>query len=163
MQTPASFNINRLVRQCYGVGRHNSTWQNTIGCCRQKSDRYTLSGWNCLALCHSVHPSSGQQHHISARQRATTCCASSAWLSDTAKCWFVTMASSFTRSFTHWACLGWNGMPNQPVTLTEMGLALIRIWNNIPQAFFNNWVRSIHRRCQACINANGGHTRYWLC
>jgi hypothetical protein len=26
-------------------------------------------------------------------------------------------------------------MPNQPVTLTEMGLALIRIWKNIPQAF----------------------------
>jgi hypothetical protein len=24
------------------VGRHNSTWQNTIGCCRRKSDRYTL-------------------------------------------------------------------------------------------------------------------------
>ena len=30
--------------QCYGVGRHNSTWQNTIGCCRRKSDWYTLSG-----------------------------------------------------------------------------------------------------------------------
>ena len=76
--------------------------------------RYTLSGWNCLALCHSVHPSSGQQRHISAGQRSTTCCASSAWLSDTAKCWFVTMASSFTRSFTHWACLGWNGTTVTP-------------------------------------------------
>jgi hypothetical protein len=32
--------------QCYGVGRHSSTWQNTIGCCRRKSDRYTLSGWD---------------------------------------------------------------------------------------------------------------------
>ena len=28
--------------QCYGVGRHNSTWHNTIGCCRRKSDRYAL-------------------------------------------------------------------------------------------------------------------------
>jgi hypothetical protein len=47
-------------------------------------------------------------------------------------------------------------LPNQPVTLAEMGLALIRIWNNIPQAFFNNLVRSMRRRCQAYINANGG-------
>ena len=31
-----------------------------------------------IALCHSVHPSSGQQRHISAGQRSTTCCASSA-------------------------------------------------------------------------------------
>ena len=49
-------------------------------------------------------------------------------------------------------------LPNQPVTLVEMGLALIRIWNNIPQAVFNNLVRSMRRRCQTCINANGGLT-----
>ena len=103
-----------IWRQCYGVGMHNSTWQNTIGCCRWKTDRYTLSGWNCSAFCHSVHPSSGQQRHISAEQRSTTCCVSSAWLSDIAKCWFVTMASSFIRSFTHWACLGWNGTTVTP-------------------------------------------------
>jgi hypothetical protein len=24
-------------------------------------------------------------------------------------------------------------------------------------------VSSMRRRCQACINANGGHTRYWVC
>jgi hypothetical protein len=36
-------------------------------------------------------------------------------------------------------------------TTKEMGSALIRIWNNIPQAFFNNLVRSIRRRCQACM------------
>jgi hypothetical protein len=34
-------------------------------------------------------------------------------------------------------------LTNQPVTLAEMGPALIRIWNNIPQAFFNNLVRSM--------------------
>jgi hypothetical protein len=49
-------------------------------------------------------------------------------------------------------------LPNQPVTLAEMGLALIRIWNIIPQAFFNNLVRSMRCRCQACINTNDGHT-----
>jgi hypothetical protein len=51
-------------------------------------------------------------------------------------------------------------LQNQPVTLPEIGLALIRIWNNIPQAFCNPLIRSIRRRCQACINANGGHTGY---
>ena len=34
-------------------------------------------------------------------------------------------------------------LPNQPVTLAEMGPALIRIWNNIPQSLFNNLVRSM--------------------
>jgi hypothetical protein len=36
------------------------------------------------------------------------------------------------------------------VTLAEMGPALIRILKNIPQAFFDNLVRSMRRRCQAC-------------
>ena len=51
-------------------------------------------------------------------------------------------------------------LQNQPVTLPEMGLALIRIWNNIPQAFCNTFIRSICRRCQACINVNDRYTRY---
>ena len=51
-------------------------------------------------------------------------------------------------------------LSNQPVTLAEMGTALICIWNNIPQAFFNNLVRSMRHRCQSCINANGEHTHY---
>ena len=42
-------------------------------------------------------------------------------------------------------------LPNQQMTLVEMGLALIRIWNDILQAFFNNLVRSMRRRCQACM------------
>ena len=141
--------------------------------CRRKSEWHTLSGWNCSALCHSVHPSSGQQRHMSAGQRSTICCASSGNKSTfccvryTAKCWFVSMASSFTRSFTHWACLRWNG-----TTVTQSAKSasdvsgnrsgIDRIWNNIPQAFFNNLVRSMRSRCQAWINANGGHTHYWL-
>jgi hypothetical protein len=36
-------------------------------------------------------------------------------------------------------------------------------WNNIPQAVFNTLIRPMRRRCQACINANGGHTCCWLC
>jgi hypothetical protein len=47
----------------------------------------------------------------------------------------------------------WND-GNQPVNLAVMGPALIRIWNNIPQAFFNKLVGSMRCRCQAYINAN---------
>ena len=54
-------------------------------------------------------------------------------------------------------------LPNQPVTLAELFRALVRIWNGIPQAFFTNLVGSMRRRCNACITANGGHTRYLLC
>ena len=50
--------------------------------------------------------------------------------------------------------------PNQPLTLADLGQMLLETWNNIPQAFFNRLVSSMRRRCQACINANGGHTRY---
>ena len=51
-------------------------------------------------------------------------------------------------------------LPNQPVTLAALDQTLVQIWNGIPQLFFNNLVRSMRRRCQACIDANGGHSRY---
>ena len=51
-------------------------------------------------------------------------------------------------------------LPNQPVTLAELYRALVRIWNSIPQGFFTNLVGSMQPRCNACITANGGHTRY---
>ena len=55
-------------------------------------------------------------------------------------------------------------LQNQPLTLSEIGPALIRIWNKIPQEGFSTLIRSMHHRCKACmINANGGHIRYWLC
>ena len=37
-------------------------------------------------------------------------------------------------------------LQNQPATLADMGPALIRIWNNIPEAFFNTLIRSMRRR-----------------
>ena len=51
-------------------------------------------------------------------------------------------------------------LPNQPVTLAMLSRALVRIWNGIPQAFFTNLDGSMRRRCNACITASGGHTRY---
>jgi hypothetical protein len=154
-----------LWGQCYGVGRHNSTWQNTIGCCHRKSDRYTLSDEIVQPY---VIP------FIQAQANNTT------FQQDNTRPHVARVVRDYLTQqnvdLLPWPAVSpdllpiehvWDEierrlrhLPNQPVTLAEMGLALIRIWNNIPQAFFNNWVRSIDRRCQACINANGGHTRY---
>ena len=45
-------------------------------------------------------------------------------------------------------------------TVADLRRALVREWNQIPQAFFRNLVESMRRRCLACIASNGGHTRY---
>ena len=54
-----------------------------------------------------------------------------------------------------------HGLQNQPLMLPDLSCAFVRIWNGIPQAFFRTLVASVRRRCQACIDSNGGHTRYW--
>ena len=47
-----------------------------------------------------------------------------------------------------------------PATLEELADTLTREWNAIPQETFSNLVLSMRRRCNACIAAAGGHTRY---
>ena len=48
-----------------------------------------------------------------------------------------------------------------PQTLQELTDALRQIWEDIPQDTIRRLIRSMPRRCQACIQARGGHTRYW--
>ena len=50
--------------------------------------------------------------------------------------------------------------PNPPATLQQLQQRLQQIWNNIPQHCHARLVHSMRRRCVACINAAGGHTRY---
>ena len=52
------------------------------------------------------------------------------------------------------------GLQNQPLMLPDLSRALVRIWNGISQAFFRTLIASMRRRCQACIDSNGGRTRY---
>lgn len=47
-----------------------------------------------------------------------------------------------------------------PVTLPELRRVLREEWQAIPQAFLARLVISMRRRCQACVDAQGGHTRY---
>lgn len=60
-----------------------------------------------------------------------------------------------------WDELGRRLYRAQPLhTIQQLRLSLAREWNLIPQQFLRNLVNSMRRRCQACIHANGGHTRY---
>ncbi|KAK7092906.1 hypothetical protein V1264_008582 [Littorina saxatilis] len=47
-----------------------------------------------------------------------------------------------------------NRVVPRPTTVADLDLT------NIPRQASNTLVRSMHRRCQAVIDANGGHTRY---
>ena len=51
-------------------------------------------------------------------------------------------------------------LPSQPVSLSALDETLVKIWNGIPKVFFNSLVSSMRRRCQVCIDANGGHMCY---
>lgn len=53
-----------------------------------------------------------------------------------------------------------SGRRAQPTTLEELGNALVEEWNNIPIASIRVLIDSMTRRCQAVIQARGGHTRY---
>lgn len=48
----------------------------------------------------------------------------------------------------------------QPVTLRQLAAALREEWRNIPQQRIQRLIRSMRSRCQACIQSNGGPTRY---
>jgi hypothetical protein len=59
----------------------------------------------------------------------------------------------------------WNNIysrPNKPTTVDGLRRTLTEEWNNMPQTFIQNIILSMCLRCTACINARGGHTRYWL-
>ena len=44
--------------------------------------------------------------------------------------------------------------------LQELRQAIIEEWHNIPQDLINKIIKSMRRRCQAVLAANGGATRY---
>lgn len=48
----------------------------------------------------------------------------------------------------------------QPRTLDELGAALQEEWGRIPQVTIRRLIGSMRRRCIACYDNRGGHTRY---
>lgn len=59
-----------------------------------------------------------------------------------------------------WSQLSRKVYQNQPQNLQHLRQIIINEWNNLPQRFFRNFVMSMRARCQACVRANGGYTRY---
>ena len=49
----------------------------------------------------------------------------------------------------------------RPRMLQALGAALQEEWRRIPQLQIARLIRSMRRRCVACIDATGAHTRYW--
>ena len=47
-----------------------------------------------------------------------------------------------------------------PRNLEELRLFLMQEWDNLPQDRIRRLIRSMRRRCDAVIAANGGVTRY---
>ena len=52
------------------------------------------------------------------------------------------------------------GLHVHPQNLDQLEQALQTEWRNIPQRTLDRLVWLMPRRVQACIGANGGHTRY---
>ena len=50
--------------------------------------------------------------------------------------------------------------PARPLTLQQLRVALLQEWQRLPQQQLQDTIRSMRRRCQAVIDARGGHTRY---
>ena len=48
----------------------------------------------------------------------------------------------------------------RPQTLDHLRRDITEAWDRLPQDFLRTLVNSMQRRCQACLDANGGHTRY---
>ncbi|KAK7109583.1 hypothetical protein V1264_013599 [Littorina saxatilis] len=53
-----------------------------------------------------------------------------------------------------------NAFQPRPTTTPRLEQAIRQIWTTINMATVNRLVRSMRARCQALVNANGGHTRY---
>ena len=50
----------------------------------------------------------------------------------------------------------------RPLTRPQLIAALHAEWANIPQDSIRRLIRSMRRRCRACVAQHGGHTAYWL-
>ena len=46
------------------------------------------------------------------------------------------------------------------ISRQQLAMALQEEWDNITQDQIQRLIRSMRRRCQATLDANGGHTRY---
>ena len=62
-----------------------------------------------------------------------------------------------------WDVLGRRVPAHNPpaATLQDLGQLLQQEWQAIPQATLQHLIQSMRLRCNACLYANGGHSRCW--
>ena len=53
-----------------------------------------------------------------------------------------------------------NALNPRPETALQLEQAVLQVWQNVQMATVNRLIRSMPARCQAVINARGGHTEY---
>ena len=47
-----------------------------------------------------------------------------------------------------------------PLNIRDLKRFVVEEWNGVAQLTLRNYIASIQSRCQAVVNANGGHTRF---
>ena len=50
----------------------------------------------------------------------------------------------------------------KPKTITELKMALTKIWDDLPQEPINKAIKSFTKRLRACVRAGGGHIEHQL-
>ena len=53
-----------------------------------------------------------------------------------------------------------NNMQPRPDTAPQLEHSIRQVWRNVHQAVVNRLIHSMPARCQAVVDAHGGHTRY---
>ena len=61
-----------------------------------------------------------------------------------------------------WDVIGQRVRSRVPLNIRNLKRFVVEEWNGVAQLTFRNYIASMRSRCQAVVNANGGHTRFYI-
>ena len=59
-----------------------------------------------------------------------------------------------------WDVIGQRVRSRVPLNIRDLERFVVEGWNGVAQLTLRNYIASMRSRCQAVVNANGGHTRF---
>ena len=59
-----------------------------------------------------------------------------------------------------WDVIGERVRSRVPLNIRDLERFVVEEWNGIAQLTLRNYIASMRSRCQAVVNASGGHTRF---
>ena len=59
-----------------------------------------------------------------------------------------------------WDVIGQRVRSRVPLNIRGLERFVVEEWNGVAQLILRNYIASMRSRCQAVVNANGGHTRF---